>query len=192
MSSAAASKRALLAEDVHGERLLVVIGPCQGSTRTRFSFSPMPYQQLCPRSHEGETGSGGTGIGHWVSSPGPQSIFFDTESQSSSRDMRGLNVSFDQSSSFSSNDTDQQFRFVEPAYSFVGMHCVFDNCKASVIQQLKGPSKGITASRGTSSCVKDRSNIKEPNMRKNLQNYDKDGDLQNVVSFYITGQPMLK
>ncbi|KAG0479308.1 hypothetical protein HPP92_010166 [Vanilla planifolia] len=58
----------------------------------------------------------------------------------------------------------------------------------SVIQQLKGPSKGITASRGTSSCVKDRSNIKEPNMRKNLQNYDKDGDLQNVVSFYITGQ----
>ncbi|KAG0481971.1 hypothetical protein HPP92_010055 [Vanilla planifolia] len=49
-------------------------------------------------------------------------IFFDTESQSSSRDMRGLNVSFDQSSSFSSNDTDQQFRFVEPAYSFVGMH----------------------------------------------------------------------
>ncbi|KAG0481961.1 hypothetical protein HPP92_010045 [Vanilla planifolia] len=74
MSSAAASKRALLAEDVHGERLLVVIGPCQGSTRTRFSFSPMPYQQLCPRSHEasesywrglcdaGETGSGGTGM----------------------------------------------------------------------------------------------------------------------------------
>ncbi|KAG0481982.1 hypothetical protein HPP92_010066 [Vanilla planifolia] len=70
--------------------------------------------------------------GHWISSPGPQSIFFDTESRSSSRDMRGLNVSFDQSSSFSSNDTDQQFRVVEPAYSFVGMHCVFDNCKASV------------------------------------------------------------
>lgn len=70
--------------------------------------------------------------GNWASSQGPQSILFDTESQSSSRDLRGFNLSFGHRSSFSSNDADHQFGVVEPAYSFVGMHCIFDNCKASV------------------------------------------------------------
>lgn len=66
----------------------------------------------------------------WAS--GLQSIFFDTESRSSSRDLRGFNLSSDHRSSFSSNDSGHQFQFVQPAYSFVGMHCIFDNCKASV------------------------------------------------------------
>ncbi|KAL0903592.1 hypothetical protein M5K25_027982 [Dendrobium thyrsiflorum] len=69
--------------------------------------------------------------GHWASSQG-QSILFDTESQSSSRDLRGFGLSVGHRSSFSSNDADHQFGLVEPAYSFVGMHCIFDNCKASV------------------------------------------------------------
>ncbi|KAG0481966.1 hypothetical protein HPP92_010050 [Vanilla planifolia] len=142
MSSAAASKRALLAEDVHGERLLVVIGPCQGSTRTRFSFSPNALP-----THPNPIGEGFATQAR-LEAAGPECIIPGQITPLrilGVKDMRGLNVSFDQSSSFSSNDTDQQFRFVEPAYSFVGMHCVFDNCKASVIQQLKGPSKGITA-----------------------------------------------
>lgn len=29
------------------------------------------------------------------------------------------------------SDTERHVRFAEPAYSFVGMHCIFDNCKAS-------------------------------------------------------------
>lgn len=72
--------------------------------------------------------------GHWTSSPVPQSILFETESGSSSRDLRGLNNSFGHRSSFSSStgDADHQVRFGEPAYSFVGMHYIFDNCKASV------------------------------------------------------------
>jgi len=49
------------------------------------------------------------------------------------QDLRGLNNSFGHRSSCSSStgDTDRQVQFVEPAYSFVGMHCIFDNCKAS-------------------------------------------------------------
>lgn len=70
--------------------------------------------------------------GRWASSPGIQSIFFDTESRSSSRDLRGFNLSSGRRSSLSSNDSDHQFQFVQPAYSFVGMHCIFDDCKASV------------------------------------------------------------
>lgn len=29
------------------------------------------------------------------------------------------------------SDAERHVRFAEPAYSFVGMHCIFDNCKAS-------------------------------------------------------------
>ena len=29
------------------------------------------------------------------------------------------------------SDTERHVRFAEPACSFVGMHCIFDNCKAS-------------------------------------------------------------
>ncbi|KAF9589780.1 hypothetical protein IFM89_028715, partial [Coptis chinensis] len=37
--------------------------------------------------------------------------------------------------SFSSSlsDSDHLLRKVEPAYSFVGMHCIFDTCKSSVM-----------------------------------------------------------
>ncbi|RRT66909.1 hypothetical protein B296_00030035 [Ensete ventricosum] len=49
------------------------------------------------------------------------------------KDLRCSNQSFVQRASFSSNtsDLDRQIRYVEPAYSFVGMHCIFDNCKVS-------------------------------------------------------------
>ncbi|XP_072952465.1 uncharacterized protein [Typha angustifolia] len=72
--------------------------------------------------------------GHWASSPGPQSIMLETDSWSSSRDLRSDSQAYNRRISFSSStsDTDRQVRFVEPAYSFVGMHCIFDNCKASV------------------------------------------------------------
>ncbi|OVA08702.1 WD40 repeat [Macleaya cordata] len=72
--------------------------------------------------------------GRWVPSPSPLSILFEVDSWGSSRDLRGGNVAHSHRTSFSSSmsDTDRPLRKVEPAYSFVGMHCIFDNCKASV------------------------------------------------------------
>ncbi|GAB2291779.1 hypothetical protein Dimus_026032 [Dionaea muscipula] len=72
--------------------------------------------------------------GRWVSSPAPLSLLFEVDSWSSSRDLRGSNQA---RTSFSSttSDSDRFFRpsrKVEPAYSFVGMHCIFDQCKVSV------------------------------------------------------------
>ncbi|RWW78157.1 hypothetical protein BHE74_00013635 [Ensete ventricosum] len=53
------------------------------------------------------------------------------------KDLRCSNQSFGQRASFSSNtsDLDRQIRYVEPAYSFVGMHCIFDNCKVSAVKR---------------------------------------------------------
>ncbi|KAG6508456.1 hypothetical protein ZIOFF_033830 [Zingiber officinale] len=42
-----------------------------------------------------------------------------------------LNVASQSSSAGNSLDSDRQIRHAEPAYSFVGMHCIFDNCRAS-------------------------------------------------------------
>ncbi|XP_074592444.1 uncharacterized protein LOC141848301 [Curcuma longa] len=66
--------------------------------------------------------------GRWVPSSVPQSILYDTDTGGSSRDLRGSNLSFGH---YNSLDSDRQIRHVEPAYSFVGMHCIFDHCKAS-------------------------------------------------------------
>lgn len=71
--------------------------------------------------------------GRWASSPNPLSTYLEVESWTSSRELR-FNPAQSHRTSFSSNlsDTDRPLRFIQPAYSFVGMHCIFDNCKASV------------------------------------------------------------
>ncbi|KAM0951743.1 putative transcription factor WD40-like family [Dioscorea sansibarensis] len=72
--------------------------------------------------------------GRWTPLPGPQSIMFEVDSSSSSRDLRGCSQGFSRGASFnfSVNDIDRQLQVVDDAYSFVGMHCIFDSCKVSV------------------------------------------------------------
>ncbi|KAL5976632.1 hypothetical protein ACLOJK_020965 [Asimina triloba] len=50
------------------------------------------------------------------------------------QDLRIGNTTLSHRTSFgsSASDADHPLRFFEPAYSFVGMLCIFDNCKASV------------------------------------------------------------
>jgi hypothetical protein len=49
------------------------------------------------------------------------------------QDLRSNSGALSRTLSISSkhSDTERHVRFAEPAYSFVGMHCIFDNCKAS-------------------------------------------------------------
>ncbi|XP_043709473.1 WD repeat-containing protein 13 [Telopea speciosissima] len=91
---------------------------------------PRNWESLHIPSHPSTPGQSG----RWVPSPGPSSLLFEVDSWSSSRDLRGYNQSLSHRTSFSSSTSDsERVRYkVEPAYSFVGMHCIFDNCKASV------------------------------------------------------------
>ncbi|KAJ4792448.1 transducin family protein / WD-40 repeat family protein [Rhynchospora pubera] len=59
---------------------------------------------------------------------------FETDSFGSSRELRTNSLGVSRRISFSStaSDSERMFRLGEPAYSFVGMHCIFDNCKFSV------------------------------------------------------------
>ncbi|KAK6136717.1 hypothetical protein DH2020_029545 [Rehmannia glutinosa] len=73
--------------------------------------------------------------GRWVPSPSPLSPFFEADSWSTSRDVRSFSQALSHRTSFSSNASDIEYprkKKVEPAYSFVGMHCIFDQCKAMV------------------------------------------------------------
>ncbi|KAL7002666.1 hypothetical protein U1Q18_003821 [Sarracenia purpurea var. burkii] len=72
--------------------------------------------------------------GRWISPPGPHSPLFEVDSWSQSRELRSSSQALSHSASFSSNasDIDHPRRRSEPAYSFVGMHCIFDQCKAMV------------------------------------------------------------
>lgn len=73
--------------------------------------------------------------GRWVTTPAPLSLMFDWDSLSSSRELRGSNQarnSYSSSASDHERSDRSRRKAAEPAYSFVGMHCIFDQCKAAV------------------------------------------------------------
>ncbi|KAL9370804.1 hypothetical protein Peur_035944 [Populus x canadensis] len=103
-------------------------------------------------SHQSTPGNSG----RWLQSTSPLSHLFEVDSWTSSQNLRSINPSSTRRTSFSSTASDNDSlccQGVEPAYSFVGMHCIFDQCKAavcsvseppSVIKQLEGHSKDVT------------------------------------------------
>ncbi|KAM0894978.1 hypothetical protein ACQ4PT_024137 [Festuca glaucescens] len=68
--------------------------------------------------------------GRWFAAPATSEV----DSWSSIRNLRSNSGVLSRTVSVSSkqSEPERHVRFAEPAYSFVGMHCIFDNCKASV------------------------------------------------------------
>ncbi|TYJ40669.1 hypothetical protein E1A91_A04G157600v1 [Gossypium mustelinum] len=94
---------------------------------------PRKWEKLQTSSRPSTPGNSGP----WNSRSGSFSHLFDAESWNSSKDQRSGSVaSTNRSSSLSDSDRPRQ-RGVEPAYSFVGMHCIFDQCKAAAVTVLK-------------------------------------------------------
>ncbi|KAL6614399.1 hypothetical protein ACP70R_036669 [Stipagrostis hirtigluma subsp. patula] len=88
---------------------------------------------LLRRIDGGSAHSTPSNSGRWFPSTGP-GTFSEADSWSSIRDLRSNSGMLSRTVSISSKQSDSErlVRFAEPAYSFVGMHCIFDNCKASV------------------------------------------------------------
>ncbi|KAF8410533.1 hypothetical protein HHK36_003064 [Tetracentron sinense] len=115
--------------------------------------------------------------GRWVPSPGPLSFLFEVDSLSSSKDLRGTNQALSHRTSFSSSisDTDRLPRRVEPAYSFVGMHCIFDNCKASVTVLKFGHMSSDLLAYGASDGTLTVCTVSQPpSIIKHLRGHSKD------------------
>ncbi|XP_077233743.1 transducin/WD40 repeat-like superfamily protein [Tasmannia lanceolata] len=115
--------------------------------------------------------------GRWTSSPGPLSILFDVDSLSSSRDFLSRNPTLSHRASFSSSmsDADRPLRFVEHAYSFVGMHCIFDTCKASVtVLKFGHMSSDILAYGASDGCLTVCTVSQPPSILQQLRGHSKD------------------
>ncbi|RAL50387.1 hypothetical protein DM860_016854 [Cuscuta australis] len=97
-----------------------------------FITRPKNWERLQIPSHSSTPGNSG----RWLPSPNRLSHLFEADSWSTSRDLPNIGQSqaLSHTTSFSSNasDSDRPHKKSEPAYSFVGMHCIFDKCKAMV------------------------------------------------------------
>ncbi|KAL3843423.1 hypothetical protein ACJIZ3_000826 [Penstemon smallii] len=95
-----------------------------------FINRPRNWENLQTPSHSSTPGHSG----RWIPPPSPISNFFEMDSWSASRDIRSSSQALSHSTSVSSNASDiyRPHKKGEPAYSFIGMHCIFDQCKAMV------------------------------------------------------------
>jgi hypothetical protein len=117
--------------------------------------------------------------GRWLPSPSPLSHQFEAESFTSSRDLRSVNQVSSRRASFSSSlsDGDNSYRRggVEHAYSFVGMHCIFDQCKSSVtVLKFGHMSSDILAYGASDGSLTVCSLLEEPSVLKQLTGHSKD------------------
>ncbi|XP_044487861.1 WD repeat-containing protein 13 [Mangifera indica] len=116
--------------------------------------------------------------GRWLQSSNSLSLMFEVESCSSSRDMRSVNVASSHRTSFSSTASDNDLlrrRGPEPGYSFVGMNCIFDQCKASVTVLKFGHMSSDLLAYGASDGTLTVCTVSEPpSIIKQLNGHSKD------------------
>ncbi|CAM8990744.1 unnamed protein product [Rhodiola kirilowii] len=114
--------------------------------------------------------------GRWAPSPLSLSLFLDMESLRSSRDRQSDNQTIGRTSFSSSlGDNDRPLRKTEPAYSFVGMHCIFDQCKVAVTVLKFGNMSSELLAYGASDGSLTVCTISQPpSVIQNLRGHSKD------------------
>ncbi|KAI3497296.1 hypothetical protein L1887_39805 [Cichorium endivia] len=121
--------------------------------------------------------------GQWAPSSGPASITNDIDTWSSSRDPSECHTLSRTNSTISYiSETDHSRRKSEPAYSFVGMHCIFDQCKSMVtVIKFGHMSSDVLAYGATDGTLTVCSVSESPSVMKKLI-----GHLKDVTDFDFT------
>ncbi|KAK4258587.1 hypothetical protein QN277_005022 [Acacia crassicarpa] len=116
--------------------------------------------------------------GRWIFPASPLSHWSEVDSLSSARDLQRANQLSGHRTSFGSSVSDKDHprqRDVEPAYSFVGMHCVFDQSKASVTVLKFGHMRSDLLAYGASDGTLTVCTVsEEPSVLKQLHGHSKD------------------
>ncbi|KAI3786339.1 hypothetical protein L1987_39946 [Smallanthus sonchifolius] len=116
--------------------------------------------------------------GRWISSPSQLSLALEAESWAGSRDIResqSQTLSHAVSFGASSTDFEHPRRKAEPAYSFVGMHCIFDECKSMVtVIKFGHMSSDILAYGATDGTITVCTVSEPPSIMKKLSGHSKD------------------
>ncbi|KAI8554218.1 hypothetical protein RHMOL_Rhmol05G0081700 [Rhododendron molle] len=135
---------------------------------------PRNWESMPVPSHSSTPGQSG----RWISSSAPISLSFEVDSWTSSRDLRSGNQALSHRLSFSTNASDSDrphIKRAEPAYSFVGMHCIFDQCKAMVTVVKFGHMSSDILAYGASDGTLTVCNVSEPpSVIKQLIGHSKD------------------
>ncbi|XP_062175795.1 uncharacterized protein LOC133880849 [Alnus glutinosa] len=139
-----------------------------------FISRPRNWESLQSPSLQGTPGNSG----RWIPPQSPRSLLFEVDSWSSSRDLQSGNPDSSHRASFSSNASDND-RPRQPggelAYSFVGMHCIFDQCKASVTVLKFGHMSSDLLAYGASDGTLTVCTVSEPpSIIKELKGHTKD------------------
>lgn len=139
-----------------------------------FISRPRNWDSLQSPSLQGTPGNSG----QWIPPQSPHSLLFEVDSWGSSRDLQSGNPDSSRRTSFSSNasDVDRPHQpGVELAYSFVGMHCIFDQCKASVTVLKFGHMSSDLLAYGASDGTLTVCTVSEPpSIIKELKGHSKD------------------
>ncbi|XP_014494602.1 WD repeat-containing protein 13 [Vigna radiata var. radiata] len=116
--------------------------------------------------------------GRFFPSPSPHSRWSEVDSLSSGRDLQNANPVHNHRSSFGSSVSDSdrpRHRRAESAYSFVGMHCIFDKCKASVSVLKFGHKSSDLLAYGAADGTLTVCNVSEnPSVIKQLEGHSND------------------
>ncbi|XVE67020.1 hypothetical protein DITRI_Ditri08aG0126700 [Diplodiscus trichospermus] len=116
--------------------------------------------------------------GRRILTPSQLLHLFEVESWNSSRDLRSGTLASNHRASFSSSVSDS-YRprpgGIEPAYSFIGMHCIFDQCKAAVTVLKFGHLSSDLLAYGASDGTLTVCSVSEPpSVIKQLKGHSKD------------------
>ncbi|XP_024965195.1 WD repeat-containing protein 13-like isoform X2 [Cynara cardunculus var. scolymus] len=114
--------------------------------------------------------------GRWIHSPSQLSLALEMESLNGSKDLRESQT-LSRTVSFGANSSDFEYprRKAEPAYSFVGMHCIFDECKAMVtVIKFGHMSSDILAYGATDGTLTVCTVSEPPSVMKKLTGHSKD------------------
>ncbi|KAK7405490.1 hypothetical protein VNO78_06834 [Psophocarpus tetragonolobus] len=116
--------------------------------------------------------------GRWFPSPSQHSRWSEVDSCNSGRDLQNANPIYNHRTSFGSSASDSERprqRGVEAAYSFVGMHCIFDKCKSSVTVLKFGYMSSDLLAYGASDGTLTVCSVSEnPSIIKQLDGHSKD------------------
>lgn len=150
---------------------------CNGITYVAYRnyiCRPRDWESSCVPSLQGTPGNSG----RWIPPPSPLSRWSEVDSWSSGRDVQIANPISNHRTSFGSSASDSdrsRHQGVEPAYSFVGMHCIFDQCKASVTVLKFGHMSSNLLAYGASDGTLTVCTVSEnPSVIKQLNGHSKD------------------
>ncbi|KAL8096917.1 uncharacterized protein LOC141683190 [Apium graveolens] len=169
-------RRLLLSRKPHASLLRRKDWRCNGKGYVAFRNyinRPRNWENMHTASHTSTPQSG-----NWMQSLGSigqLSLLLEGDSWSTTRDVQSNSQALSRSASVSSIASDSPHRKGEHAYSFVGMHCIFDQCKAMVTVLKFGHMSSDLLAYGASDGTLTVCTVSEPpSIIKQLTGHSKD------------------